>query len=758
MSGDLGNFSMMELFRVEVENQAQVLTAALLSLERDPAAAEPINTAMRAAHSLKGAARIIGLNSAVDTAHAMEDCLDAARQGRLALQQGHIDLLLRGLDLLTRMGQTPDDGIDRWSGEQRPEVDAFLADLARGPVATPPPPPTQVTPVAASAPAAESAPAAAAPVASATALDKAAVERTDRALRVTAENLNRLLALTGESLVESRWLKPFANSLLRLNRMQTEIGRDLDRLRANLVTEAPNHPALLAQAGIQRRLTECHEFLAQRLAELDMFDRRSGNLAQRLYDGALAARMQPFADGIKGFHRMVRDVARVLDKQVRLEVIGEFTQVDRDILEKLEAPLGHLLRNALDHGIESPAARQAAGKPAEGVIRLEAQHQAGMLVISVADDGQGIDIERIRTAVRARKLTDDASAAKLSEAELLEFLYLPGFTLKEVVTDISGRGVGLDAVQSMVKTVRGTLRTTTTPGQGMRFVLQLPLTLSVIRTLLADIGGEPYAFPLAHIVRTLKLSRDRINQLEGRQHFDLDGRPTGLVLASQVLATRETKFAGDLSVLVLGGAGENYGLIVDRFLGEREMVVQPLDPRLGKIKDIAAGALMEDGTPVLIVDVEDVLHSIEKIVNSAELTQAEDRDAAEAAVRRKRVLIVDDSLTVREVERKLLASRGYVVEAAVDGMDGWNAVRTGHFDLVISDIDMPRMDGIELVTLIKKDPALKSVPVMIVSYKEREEDRRRGLEAGADYYLTKGSFRDEKLLEAVTDLIGKAKA
>lgn len=756
MNGDLGSFSMVELFRVEVENQAQVLTGALLELERDSAAAEPINTAMRAAHSLKGAARIIGLNAGVDTAHAMEDCLDAARQGRLALQQGHIDLLLRGLDLLTRMSQTPEAEIERWSGADRPAIEAFLADLARGPVpTTPAPTPSPTTTPVAVAPVVvagdEAAPAQQPPNA-----DKNAAERTDRALRVTAENLNRLLALTGESLVESRWLKPFANSLLRLSRMQTEIGHDLDRLRATLVSQAPNHPALLAHAGIQRRLTECHEFLAQRLAELEVFDRRSGNLAQRLYDGALAARMQPFNDGIKGFPRMVRDIARRLDKQARLQVVGEFTQVDRDILEKLEAPIGHLLRNALDHGLESPAERLAAGKPAEGVIRLEAQHQAGMLVISVADDGKGIDVERIRAAVLSRQLTDDASAKKLSETELLEFLYLPGFTLKETVTDISGRGVGLDVVHAMVKAVRGTLRTTTVPGHGTRFVLQLPLTLSVIRTLLADIGGEPYAFPLAHIVRTLKLPRDKIHQLEGRQHFTLDDRPTGLVLATQVFAAKEIKTAGDLSVLVLGGAGESYGLVVDRFLGEREMVVQPLDPRLGKIKDIAAGALMEDGAPVLIVDVEDVLRSIEKIVSHAQLAQAGDTNAAEAAIRRKRVLIVDDSLTVREVERKLLAGRGYIVEAAVDGMDGWNAVRTGHFDLVISDIDMPRMDGIELVTLIKKDPALKSVPVMIVSYKEREEDRRRGLEAGADYYLTKGSFRDEKLLEAVTDLIGKA--
>ncbi len=211
-------------------------------------------------------------------------------------------------------------------------------------------------------------------------------------------------------------------------------------------------------------------------------------------------------------------------------------------------------------------------------------------------------------------------------------------------------------------------------------------------------------------------------------------------------------------MIVVGEHTGTYALVVDRFLGERELVVQPLDARLGKIKDIAAAALMEDGAPVLIVDVEDLVRSVDKLVSGGRLSKVRGATAADDAQPRKRVLVVDDSLTVRELERKLLASRGYEVEVAVDGMDGWNAVRTGRFNLVVSDIDMPRMDGIELVTLIKKDPGLKSLPVMIVSYKDREEDRRRGLDAGADYYLTKGSFHDETLLQAVVDLIGEAKA
>jgi two-component system sensor histidine kinase and response regulator WspE len=448
-----------------------------------------------------------------------------------------------------------------------------------------------------------------------------------------------------------------------------------------------------------------------------------------------------------------------LGKQVRLELIGEATQVDRDILEKLDAPLGHLLRNAIDHGIESPDERHVAGKPAEGIIHLEARHSAGMLQIIVSDDGQGIDPDRLRQAVVERKLTTAEIAGQLTETELLEFLFLPGFTMKDMVTEISGRGVGLDVVQNMLKQVRGTIRVSTQPGKGARFQLQLPLTLSVVRTLLVDLGGEAYAFPLAYIIRTLKLPRDKIEMLEGRQHFNFEGQPVGLVSAHQMLGGGEPTLTGDeLPVIVVGEPGNIYGLVADRFLGERELVVQPLDARLGKIKDVAAGALMEDGSPVLIVDIEDMVRSVDKLVSAGTLSKVQRSAAADAVETRKRVLIVDDSLTVRELERKLLDQQGYGVETAVDGMDGWNAARTGHFDLIITDIDMPRMDGIELVTLLKKDANLKSLPVMIVSYKDREEDRQRGLDAGADYYLTKGSFHDETLLQAVIDLIGEANA
>jgi two-component system sensor histidine kinase and response regulator WspE len=755
---DLSQTSMLDLFRLEADSQMQVLTSGLLVLERDQTAAGELERCMRAAHSLKGAARIVGLTVAVRVAHALEDCFVAAQRGGLTLNGKDIDQLLGGADLLVRIANTPEGDLSKWEDAWATEVDACVSSLARvvqvvqeiaetstGARLLPP------EPVAVRA---REGKAASPPQAAAVAW--MGRDSSERVLRVTAESLNRLLGLASESLVESRWVKPFAESLLRLKRMQQESSSALDRLRETLSNQDEQTQTVLAHA--QRTTLECRQVLSERLAELEMFDRRSVNLSQRLYDEALACRMRPFADGVQAFPRMVRDVARSLGKQVRLEIVGEATKVDRDILLKLDAPLGHLLRNAVDHGIEAPEGRRAAGKPTEGVVRLEARHSAGALQVIVSDDGCGVDLDRTRQAIVARNLINREAADKLSEAELLEFLFLPGFTMKDTVTDVSGRGVGLDVVQDMVKQVRGTVRMSSQPGVGTRFVLQLPVTLSVVRTLLATIGGEPYAFPLASIVRTLKLAKEQIEVLEGRQHFDFDGRRIGLVTAHQVLGADEPSLVDDeLPVVVVGDHDHMYGLVVDRFVGERELVVQRLDGQLGKIKDIAAGALMEDGAPVLIVDMEDLIRSMDRLVSVGRLSKVSSRGMTSDGERKpKRVLVVDDSLTVRELERKLLGNHGYEVEVAVDGMDGWNAVRTGQYNLVVTDIDMPRLDGIELVKLINQDHNLKSLPVVVVSYKDRDEDRLRGLEAGAAYYLTKGSFHDETFLQAVVDLIGEA--
>jgi two-component system sensor histidine kinase and response regulator WspE len=735
---------MDELFRMEAESQTQLLTTSLLALERDPKAEEHLEACMRAAHSLKGAARLVGVAAAADITHAMEDCFVGAQRGEIVLNGRQIDFLLDGVDLLGRTANPP-AGVtgDDLQTEAKSFVALLAAQLAPD-LGTTETSPTQLKLTAVTA---ERTP---------VETNQTIVAPDDhRVLRVTAENFNRLLGLAGESLVQSRWLKPYLSSLLRLKQLHREIAVMLDGLQDMKDGSPFDATARSTRREMKARVLECQDVLTERLAELQTFDSGSTDLARRLYDEALACRMRPFADGVAGFPKMVRGLARSLGKEVRLELAGAATQVDRDVLESLESPLTHLLRNAIDHGIELPANRLAAGKVTEGLVRLEASHRAGMLQIVVADDGGGVVLDQLRIAIVTRNLAQQIVADKLTDAELLEFLFLPGFTMKAKVTEISGRGVGLDAVQTMVKLIRGTIRVTSQQGQGTRFELRLPVTLSVVRTLQAEVGGEIYAFPLAQIMRAVKLPRKEIVIIEGKPHIRTAGRFAGLIDASQLLGGHApTVDQESIPVILIEESGTAYGLVVDRFVGERDTVVQPLDSRFGKIADVMAGGVMEDGSPVLIVNVLDIIRSVEKLI-AGDMLQGPPRNEATTPQRaRKRVLVVDDSLTVRELERKLLDHAGYVVETAVDGMEGWNIARTGNFDLIITDVDMPRMDGIELVRLIKQDPHLRSLPVMIVSYKDKESDQRRGLEAGADRYLLKKGFQGETLLQSVTDLIG----
>jgi two-component system sensor histidine kinase and response regulator WspE len=757
-SPDLSRLSLLELFQAEVENQTGVITNGLLALEREPAeAARHLEALMRAAHSVKGAARIVHLDAAVDVAHKMEDCFVAAQQGRVTLTRGGVDLLFRGVDLLMQLAHGQEQDLNTWEAGHGSGIQGFLAELRTltgGEIpaldnASGNPPPSTVQTAGGSAPRA----------ADPAALVSGRYESPDRFLRLTTENLNRLLGLAGESLVESRWLQPFGDSLQRLKRLQADLAESLDTLRDSLQAARVADRVGPEVAEVAGRIAECREFLSDRLADLDMFDRRSANLSHRLYLEVLQCRMRPFDDAVQAFPRMVRDLARSLGKEVRLEIAGGNTQVDRDILDKLEVPLTHLLRNAVDHGCETPEERSRAGKPAEGIIRLEARHSAGMLLITLSDDGAGVDPGQLRQAVIDRHLVSPDEGRTLSETELLQFLLLPGFTLRQKVTEISGRGVGLDVVHNMVKSVRGTIRMTARRGRGMRFELHLPLTMSVLRALVVEVAGEPYAIPLSRIASTVRLGQHQIEAMQGQHYFTLDGRQVGLLTAHQLMDYDQPPVpAEELAVVVLGDRNSRYGLVVDRFLGERQFVLQPLDSRLGKVRDIAAGSLMEDGSPVLVVDTEDLLASIERLISTGSLDDLRPQPMEIGVTSVKRILAVDDSLTVRELQRKLLSERGYIADVAVDGQDAWNAVRTGHYDLVITDVDMPRMDGIELTALIKRDLRLKSLPVVIVSYKDSEEDRLRGLEAGADYYLTKSSFHDESLLEAVMGLIGGAKA
>ena len=769
MSDDLSSFSMIDLFRTEAEGQLLMLTDGLLLLEQDPSATDNLEPMMRGSHSIKGAARMVDIDPVVRISHAMEDCFVAAQKNELTLISADIDVLLSGVDMMSHVAKLDEADLAPWTEKNGAELDSLV--LAIQGILTGERPGVVVTdrddvPTSANADdeqvesaditsdLAEKDPAdnAAAPPP-----DKAPslAEVKDRVLRVSTERMDRLLGLAGEAMVEARWLHPHIEAMQRFKRFQFDLVSQLDHLRERF-NEANLDPSLEATLmELQRKAVKQRESLSDRLVDLEHFDYRTANLAGRLHREVLASRMRPFSDGVDGFQRMVRDVARSLDKDARLEITGVMTQVDRDVLEMVKAPLNHLLRNAVDHGIEMPDVRVENGKPSQAIVKLDARHRSGMLLVTVEDDGRGVDLESLKQKIIERGLSSEEMLSQMSEVELLEFLFLPSFSTRSEVTEISGRGVGLDVVHDSVKEMRGVVTISSKPGEGTRFQMQLPLTLSVIRTLLVDIGGESYAFPLARIDHLLKISADDIELVEDHQYVTWNESHIGLVSASQVFGLDQVVAKNrELFVVILSDRHGQYGVIVDAFLGERELAVQVIDPRLGKIKDVSVAALLDDGSPTLIIDVDDMARSIAKLISKGRIDKVGAEGSGDGD--RRRVLVVDDSITVREVERKMLEAYGYEVDVAVDGMDGWNAVRSGDYRLVITDIDMPRMNGIELVKLIKQDETLKRIPVMVVSYKDREEDRLQGLEAGADYYLTKGGFHDESLREAVVDLIGEA--
>jgi len=759
---DLADLSMLDLFRIELENYSKLLESGLVDVEKsgDP---ESIETLMRAAHSIKGAARLVGLDAIVGLAHSMEDVLSAARQGKLRLGSEYIDRLLKGNDIFISLARVENTSIEGWLKEQGAAIEE-LSKKIHAILSTPPvvqdipekPPIPKEQGVSKLPDTQEIAPKQQEiPVKKDEILKAKPSEKEEESfVRVVSESLNRLMGFAGECLVQAKSAKPFSASLLKMKDYFMDVYSNLENIF--YYTKGKDIPREIQERFGEslRQLDSLREVLSGHIVDFELFSRNLEHLADKLYGEAIAIRMRPFSDGLHGFPRMVRDLTKALGKKVDFQIIGESTKIDRDILEKMESPLTHLLRIALDHGIEAPQERLAAGKTEEGLLTLEAHHSSGMLHITVSDDGRGIDIEKLRSKIVEKGHCTPEMARDLSDEELLNFLFLPGFSTARDITEVSGRGVGLDVVLTMVQGVGGSVRVETKKGSGTSFHLQLPLTLSVLRTLLVEISGETYAIPLTRIDFVIVTNHNRLKILEDKQFYTFENENIGIIDAHQVLRLPSTERDDeDINIVVISDRMNRYGLVVDRFLGERELVVIPLDVRLGKVPNISAGAVLEDGSPVLILDVDDLVRSIDNLLNLGRLKKVGGYRGLKEA-QKKHILVVDDSLTVREVERRLLENAGYEVKVAVDGVDGFNALQLDRFDLIVSDIDMPRMNGIDLVKKIRSDPNLKEIPIIIVSYKERAEDRIKGLEAGANYYLTKSSFQDEGLINAVRDLIG----
>ncbi len=731
----------IELFRNELERHSETLDRGLIEAENNNSQST-IEPLMRAAHSIKGAARIVGIMEAVELAHAMEDLLSLAMNGKIMLNSLMIDLLLNANDVFIEISKSGQQDIfDYFAGksEQISELSAQLRNLAGKKS-------EQISELQ---------------TASNASLPRKKIKdeitaKTEGAgvsnipasfVRVDSEQLNKILGLAGETLIKTKTIKNLTDNVSKMKFILREIltltsGRNIYKTKDNELYNKNLAEHLYAL----RDLLNTHSY---DLAELDL---KLESLTGKLYYESVTTHMRPFAEGIQSFYRLVRDIAKELQKKVKLVVSGETTKVDRNILEQLEAPLNHLVRNAIDHGIEMPEERRRAGKPEYGTVLLDAHHHSGMLIVSVSDDGRGIDTNKIREKVIEQNLAKPEIAEKLSNAELMDFLFLPGFTTSSKVTEISGRGVGLDVVFSMVQDVGGTISAESIPGKGTKFTLQLPVTLSLIRALIVKIAGEYYAVPLTKIVRLLAIDTDNIEVLNGKKFCKIEDENIVLVEAAEILDLQHKEIDEDtISVVVVSDRLSKYGLIVDAFYDERNLVVKQLPEQLGKIQDIYAASTMDDGNPVLILDIKDIVRNTDNLIKG-HLPEKENEKAT-LADKRKKILIVEDSATVAESLRATLDAAGYNVFVAVDGQDGWNLIERNKFDLIITDIDMPRMNGIELTRKIKSNKATKDIPVIVQTYKDRNEDRDAAEEAGAEMFVSKSTLNDTELVTMIEMLI-----
>jgi two-component system chemotaxis sensor kinase CheA len=427
-------------------------------------------------------------------------------------------------------------------------------------------------------------------------------------------------------------------------------------------------------------------------------------------------------------------------------VRGEDTELDRGVLHQLSDSLLHLVRNAVDHGIDSPEQRAAAGKPAQAVVRLHAMQLGSEVIIAVSDDGGGIDLER----VRAQALRMGIDVDGLNKAETLHLIFASGFSTAKFVSDISGRGVGLDAVRSSVEAARGRVEVRSTVGEGSEFRIIVPITLAVLRCLLVETAGQRFALPLHRVALVQSEAATTLLHAEGRQSIQLDGQPVPVCDLAEVLGIPWTR-SGAGTYVIVNGTVARRAFVVDGLVGQRDVVVKGLSALVPRLEVVAGASIEPDGSILLVLDPPGL---IERSRRDSTRSVNEAGEARTPHKRGGRLLVVDDALTVRELQRTILERAGFVVTVAGDGMEALEHLENESFDLVLTDVEMPRMDGFALTERIRAHPALSNVAILILTSLASDSDRRRGMDAGADGYIAKSAFDEQSLLDAVDRLIG----
>jgi two-component system chemotaxis sensor kinase CheA len=675
----------IDIFLREANEHVTSLQKGLLILEKEPGNTALIHDLLRNAHTLKGSARMVGLEGISAIAHRMEDALQALEEGSKSVDGDVIDLLLQGSDAISRMAAA----LAR--GEESPvDVERFVAAFDQGE--------STVDAVTGTAP--------------------REAEALGDTVRARVKTLDALVNLIGELIINK---KRFEDKTQRLK--------------------------LIARDTQSAGLREFHANLEEDVLYLDY-------LIQELHIQAMSLRMLPLKTITEGFQRMVRDLAKAQGKEIRLEIAGDTIELDRVLLEALKPMFIHTLNNAVDHGIEPPEERVANGKPAKGTIRITARHEANNVRIDIRDDGRGMDPERIKQVALRRGVIDKEEAEVLRNDEALYLTLRPGFSTSEIVTDLSGRGVGMDVVKKNIEKVKGNLVLKSEVGFFTELTLHLPLTLSVIEALMITCGGESFAVPLSYVQESIKIRSEDITTVGGKEVIPVRGATVPLLSLASLLGLpgrQPLLDSAKITAIVLKLRDHSLAFTIDGILGSAEIVVKELGDQLKNVRFVFGATILGDGNPSLILDVPDIFASAEGEAGSGIRRAFEESRAARV---KGNILVVDDSITTRTMERSILITHGYQVITAVSGEDALEKVAIERFDLVISDIEMPGINGFELTRRMRTLEEYREVPVIIVSSLSRDEDKRRAIEAGAQAYIVKGSFEQGTLLDTVETLIG----
>ena len=706
------------------------MNQGLLALEARPEDREAFRSVLRDAHTLKGASKMMGLVKIGSLAHRMEDVLVAVEEKERPIAGDLADLFFEALDSVSALV----DGVAR--GDAEADVDGLIHRLGAA-----------AREATAAAP--EAAPLGPGEGQKTEPGLRRGPEMAGGTIRVGLEKLDRLANFAVEMAVGRMRAAEARRGLQEALALGRTGLRHWAGLREVLAQAATGELAVEAIRQVEGWNRDLRDALQRAWEELEEVRIQQDLLATELRHQVLGIRMQSLGVVFETFPRAVRDLAREFGKEVEFVVTGGEVELDRRIIEALGEPLLHLIRNALDHGLEAPAVRQAAGKPARGRLAIRAWEKGNRVVVEVEDDGAGIDPAVLReTAVRKGVLRPDAAQA-LSDADALGLIFRPGFSTSRLITDVSGRGVGMEIVQTVLERMRGSVTVDSTPGPGTRVILDLPLSLAMLPALLVRTGGVTYALPASAVERVARFQPEELQSLEGRRAARLEGETIPLVeLASLLGVPCDRAEGGAVTAVLLRAGTRRVGFLVEEVLDEGEVVLKELGPFLGKVDVVAGATVLGSGEVVLILDPGTLI----RLARGAPVA-APGRPVA-PALAPARLLVVEDSLIARDLERTILESAGFQVEVALDGLDALEKLGTGDYDLVITDIEMPRMDGFELLGRIRAQERTRGLPVIVVTNREKAEDKRRGMELGADAYILKSSFDQSSLLDTIQRLIG----